>query len=97
MADDTERTVIRQLRSVLQREKYEGDRRSPPPVNWLAYLPLALAVLAGVAGYVRMESTVAEQGRMIERVEATHDKDMSAYQSWNKSISERLRHLERGE
>ena len=82
---------------VKPRRRYEGeDRRCPEPVNWLAWLPLALAVLAGVTGYVRTQANVETLQRDMGRMEAQHKEDMTSYQGWNKSISERVRELERG-
>lgn len=85
---DDDNTVVRSVRRALQRERFPDDRRAPPQVNWLAYLPLLLACLAGVAGYVRTQAKVEELDRNLERVERT-------YTEWNRSISERVRDLER--
>lgn len=85
---DDDSTIVRGVRKALQRERYPDDRRAPQPVNWIAYLPLLLACLAGVAGYVRTQAKVEENTRDIERIERT-------YTEWNRSISERVRDLER--
>lgn len=88
MTESDDPTIVRHVRRALQRERYPDDRRAPPPVNWLAWLPLALACLTGVAGYVKTQAKVDENTRDLERVERT-------YQDWNRTISERVRDLEK--
>ena len=94
METDPDQTLWQKVRK--PRAHYEGDeRRAPDPPDWKAYLPLALAILAGVSGYVRMQASVETLQRDLQRQEDTHKEDMTSYLGWNKSISERLRELER--
>jgi len=86
---DEDSTVVRQIRSALKRERYPDDRREPPKVNLMAYLPLVLACLAGVAGYV-------ERGAELKALQSSHAELKEQFVEWNKSISGRVRELEIG-
>ena len=91
--DELERTRWEKIRGRPSRSRsrssYEGDdRREATSPNLIAYLPLALACLAGVAGYVQMGADVATLKRDVSNAE-------QAFRTWNVSISERVRELER--
>lgn len=88
MSDDDTSTVwqkVRRKRTV----EYDGpehrgpDRRGPEPAtvaDYMKFLPLLAAVIAGGMGYARMESKVETLEKQVDKVE-----------SWNLSLSERLR------
>ena len=61
----------------------------------MKFWPLLAAVVAGIVGYVETKHEVRTLHRDLERMEEQHARDMSDYLGWNKSISERLRELER--
>ena len=72
-----EPTLVRQIRRAVRRDSYEGEeRRGPQPVNWFAWLPLLLAVLAGVTGYVRTQAKVEELERNLHAMEARIVKEL---------------------
>jgi hypothetical protein len=94
MSDSEDTTVFERIRR--PRKSYDGDdRRAPPPFDVMKWLPLALACIAGVSGYTEIASDVKHMGKDVERIESAHEKDMNSYLGWNKSISERVRELER--
>jgi len=87
--DELEQTRWDKFRG--RRSRYEGDeRRGASPPNLLAYLPLLIACLAGVAGYVQMGADVKTLRRDV-------DESKQQFRDWNVSISQRVRDIERGE
>lgn len=56
MTDDDSTLVQRVARKV---RGYQGDeKRAAPTIEWHKYVPLLLALLAGVAGYARLQAKV---------------------------------------
>ena len=86
---------------VKPRRRYEGeDRRGPEPINWIPVIALGVTLLtlaiSGLTGYVKTQAETETLRRDMGRMEAKHKEDMASYLGWNKSISERVRELERG-
>jgi hypothetical protein len=87
---DDDPTLVRHVRAALKRERYPDDRRVPPKVNWLAYLPLAAAVLAGVTGYVRTQAKVEELERNQSRIERTITKELDQAEETHAAMWRRI-------
>lgn len=49
------------------RKEYEGPERRERPVEWLKWLPLAAAVVAGAMGYGALQTRVDNLERQTER------------------------------
>lgn len=94
MSDDP--TLVRQVKQALKKERHEGEDRHSSPPDYAKWLPLLLAIIGGTAWAVRLEGIALANEKAAARVEKAHDKDMANYLEWNKTISERLRDLERG-
>ena len=62
----------------------------------MKYLPIVVIAGSALTGYVTLQGEVKYLRETVSRIEAQHDKDMQDYLGWNKSISERLRDVERG-
>jgi hypothetical protein len=57
VSDDA--TLVERVARKIRREGYQGEeKRAPSPVEWVKFIPLALAVLGAVAGYYRLEARV---------------------------------------
>lgn len=69
-----ERTLLGIARSRRLPAGVDRDRRSPSPADWLKWLPLALAVVAGIAGYVRTQADVEVLRRDVDRNDARINK-----------------------
>lgn len=86
--NDDDSTIVNRIARAVTRNQYSGEDRRNTPVNYLAFLPLLVVVLTGITGYVKNSAKVEELDRNLQRLERT-------YESWNRSISERVRDLER--
>ncbi len=97
--DEEEKTIIsRTVDKALKRQReWSGqDRREPPMISdgvrWL------VGVAAPVIGaLIVMYSTQQVLSSKVEAIKEKHREDMGVYQNWNRSISDRVRHLERGQ
>ena len=58
-------TLIGRVTERINRERYQGPERRDNPSDILKWLPLAIAVVAGLAGYFRMEAQVQVNQRDI--------------------------------
>jgi hypothetical protein len=89
MHDDEYDSTWDRVRRGFHRTRYEGEeKRSPPSFDFIRWLPLALACLSGVYGYATLTADVRTLQRDMSNLEQVH-------RDWNKSISDRVRDLER--
>ena len=87
---DDDITAINRVYSKL-RGRYPGEeRRGPTPVNWFAWLPLVLAVLAGVTGYVRTQAKVEELERNQHAMEARIVKELDRAEDTHAAMWRRI-------
>lgn len=90
---DEDTTMWQRVRK--PRREYEGPERRHEPAELMKYWPLLLAIAGGTVGYVETKFEVRQLRKDLTRQETEHTKDMQDYLGWNRSISERLRDLER--
>lgn len=94
MTDD-DPTVVRQIKQVLKRDRYDGEeKRAPQPMtvtDYIKFLPLVAVILAGVTGYVRTQSDVEVLRRDVDRAIEESKQAHTELKDWNIELSKRLR------
>ena len=101
MSDD-DTTVWQKVRRKRPHDDYAGpERRGPEPLtitDYMKFLPLAAAVIAGVTGYTKLESKVETLTRDMDRAIVANDKAHDELKASVKAQWVRLGdHLERHE
>lgn len=91
MTDD-DPTIVRQMKAAL---KPRGeDRRAPEPMgvmDYMKFLPLFAAVVAGAIGYGALQTRVAHLEKSEEKEQAETAEARKELRDWNIKLGERLR------
>jgi len=88
MSDDEEDVTLWQK---VKGRRYTGlEKRAPNPVNYLAWVPLGVAVMTGGAGYVKMQAKVVELEKNQARIESTITKELDKAEEMHAAIWRRI-------
>lgn len=89
MSDDLDTTTINRVIRRMKRDSYEGqERRAPQPADIPKWAGIVIAIVAAVSGYATLRADVRHA------IEDQQELNVR-FVEWNKSISERVRELER--